>query len=347
MISDDDKKNIDDGRSRDLSPGKLLVWARERANLSQEQVAKELYMTLTKVRSLEMDDYRHMGADTFVRGYLRAYANLVHLDVLQLLAAYDRFLQKTGATEQSLPRKTESAAKPIGKFAAAIVILLAIIWLISIWFFDNRQQSVINRPAAVVPQLDVREIPAKSAVSLHALSSESPTNISVGDTTSSLALQAEVVKIPDDLQALANSSSADSSPVNSESNAVKNTGNNAVRNTESSTVNSEISSAAAELSAFTESSSESQSQPRTSGSIELSVLTLTFSAECWVEVSDANGDVLAADLQAAGSALQLRGRAPFDVKLGNALAANILLDGEPFAFTPLSSTNVLSLKVGQ
>lgn len=339
MIADDDKKNIDDGRSRDLSPGKLLVWARERANLSQEQVAKELYMTLTKVRSLEMDDYRHMGADTFVRGYLRAYANLVHLDVPQLLAAYDRFLQKTGVMEQSLPRKTESAAKPIWKFAAAIVILLAVIWLISIWFFDNRQQPVINRPAAVVPQLDVRDIPASGAFSSHAQSSESAAIMLVDNTTNSLALQDEVDKVPDDLQAVASASSADNSSVI--------TGSDVVKNTEGSTVKSEINSAVAESSAFTESSLGVQGQLRASGSIESSLLTLTFSAECWVEVSDADGDVLAADLQAAGSALQLRGRAPFDVKLGNALAVDILLNGESFAFTPLPSTNVLSLKVGQ
>ena len=51
MAADDEKNPTDDGRFRELSPGKLLVWARERASLSQEQVAKELYMTLTKVRA--------------------------------------------------------------------------------------------------------------------------------------------------------------------------------------------------------------------------------------------------------------------------------------------------------
>ena len=96
MVSDDDKKTADDSRFRELSPGKLLVWGRERAALTQEQVAKELYMTLTKVRALESDDYRHMGSDTFTRGYLRSYANLIKLDVGQVLAAYDRHAYKHG-----------------------------------------------------------------------------------------------------------------------------------------------------------------------------------------------------------------------------------------------------------
>lgn len=298
MIADDDKKSADDSRSRDLSPGKLLVWARERANLSQEQVAKELYMTLTKVRSLEMDDYRHMGSDTFVRGYLRAYANLVHLDVPQVLAAYDRFLQKNGMLEQTVPRKAESTTKPIWQFALAIVVVLVIIWLISIWFFDNRQQTVINRPATVVPQLDIREVPVNGSSSAEAWSSEPAVDVSMGGSIVAIENSAEVA-------------SADTS------------------------------------SAMIEVIPEASASAQMSSVASLATLTLTFNGECWLEVSDARGDVLAADLQAAGSSLQLRGKAPFDVKLGNAPVASISLNGESFAFTPSRSTNVLSLKVGQ
>ncbi len=307
MISDDEKKSTDDSRSRDLSPGKLLVWARERANLSQEQVAKELYMTLTKVRSLEMDDYRHMGADTFVRGYLRAYANLVHLDVPQILAAYDRFLQKTGAVEQAFPRKAESETKPIWQFALALVIALLVIWLISIWFFDNRQQTVINRPAPLVPQLDIRQVPTSISASSVSFSAESAVAV---EATAGIASQDSTTSAPAQLQ--------ESSAENPESAAF-----------------SSISSAM------------SDDLVASVAPTALALITLTFSAECWLEVSDARGDVLAADLQAAGSSVQLQGQAPFDVKLGNAPAASILFNGKPVKVTPLPSTNVLSLKVGQ
>lgn len=302
MTFDDDKKSIDDSRSRELSPGKLLVWARERANLTQEQVAKELYMTLTKVRSLESDDYRHMGADTFVRGYLRAYANLVHLDVPQVLSAYDRFLQKTGGAELTTPRRSESESKPIWQFAVITLAALFILWLISIWFFDNRQQSVIDRPAAIVPQLDLRHSLSSAASSaLPPISDTSLTAISVGAMSSAAAVEIQ----------------ASSSIVSSES------------------YSSEASIAAVE------------NTPIAAVAGRLAVLTLEFNAECWLEVSDARGDVLAADLQAAGSSLQLQGEAPFDVKLGNAPAASILLNGELIVVTPLPTTNVLSLKVGQ
>lgn len=310
MTSEDEKKSTDDSRSRDLSPGKLLVWARERSNLTQDQVAKELYMTLTKVRALESDDYRHMGADTFVRGYLRAYANLVHLDVAQVLAAYDRHLQKLGLVETPVPRRTESANKPIWQFVLFIVIALVVLWLISIWFFDNRQPPVIDRPANVTPQLDIGHVALSSTASSVLLVANGTTAVESA-TSSTEALPATA------------STSSDA----------------ALSATES------ISSAAASV----ESSSQASVTvaPVAADTTGLAVLALSFTAECWLEVSDARGDVLAADLQAAGSRLQLQGEAPFDVKLGNAHAARIELNGKPIAITPLSTTNVLSLKVGQ
>ncbi len=182
MAADDEKKSTDDGRFRELSPGKLLVWARERAGLTQEQVAKELYMTLTKVRALESDDYRHMGSDTFTRGYLRAYANLVKLDVMQVLAAYDRHAQKHGLAEQVLPRRTESANKPLWQFIVMVLLALLILWLVSIWFFDNRQQPTYNRPMAVVPPVET------------ALDIQSPNESSAGQAAVSSAALVTVVE---------------------------------------------------------------------------------------------------------------------------------------------------------
>lgn len=135
MFFDDEKKPLDDSRFRELSPGKLLVWARERAGLSQEQVAKELYMTLTKVRALESDDYRYMGSDTFTRGYLRSYATLVKLDVVQVLASYDRHAEKHGLIEQVLHQRVESPNKPLWQFIVLVLVALLVLWLISIWFF--------------------------------------------------------------------------------------------------------------------------------------------------------------------------------------------------------------------
>ncbi len=342
MNSDDDKKSGDDSRSRDLSPGKLLVWGRERSNLTQEQVATELYMTVTKVRALESDDYRHMGTSTFIRGYLRAYANLVHLDVAQVLAAYDRHLQKSGVVETQVPRRTESTNKPIWQFVLFILIALGVLWLISIWFFDNRQQTLIDRPSHVTPQLDISHpLVASSSSAMsesNALSEENAADkedvVNKESTASEQAaplVAGEVAAVP---------STAAASSVHAVNEPVANaTMVNAITANGQENTSSSVASASA--------SSAGVNGPLAANESGLAVLALRFSAECWLEVSDAGGDVLAADLQPAGSHLELKGKAPFDVKLGNARAATLELNGTPVAITPLSTTNVLSLKVGQ
>lgn len=316
MASDDEKKSPDDSRFRELSPGKLLVWARERANLSQEQVAKELYMTLTKVRALELDDYRHMGSDTFTRGYLRAYANLVKLDVVQVLAAYDRHAQKHGLVEQVLPRRIESANKPLWQFIALLLVALLILWLVSIWFFDNRQEPTYNRPIAVVP-------PAETALNVEALTETSASYSSASSITSMSVDSAAATQV------LASATAAD------ELVSVQLQNSNP-----SSTLQFASGSSASSL------VQTLLSSPQTNSGL-LDTLTFAFTDECWLEVSDARGDVLVADLQSTGSRLQLQGKAPFDVTLGNSPAAQIELNGNSVTIVPALNTKVLSLKVGR
>lgn len=315
MVSDDEKKTNDDGRFRELSPGKLLVWARERAGLTQEQVSKELYMTLTKVRALESDDYRHMGSDTFTRGYLRAYANLVKLDVVQVLAAYDRHAQKHGLVEQVLPCRVESPNKPLWQFVVWILGALLILWLVSIWFFDNRQQPNYNRPIAVVP-------PVETALSVQSINESSVSQAS--------SIGGSVLTPP---------------TLVSENEAKENTAKDDVTSGELSFVqnssvvtpaNSSVSSIASSIRAV-----------QVSDTTQLDSIKFSFTEECWVEVSDARGDVLVADLQRSGSHLVLQGKTPFYVKLGNAPGAEIELNGDKVAVVPALGTNVLSLTVGE
>jgi cytoskeleton protein RodZ len=283
--------------------------------LTQEQVAKELYMTLTKVRALESDDYRHMGSDTFTRGYLRAYANLVKLDVVQVLAAYDRHAQKHGLVEQVLPRRVESANKSLWQFIVLVLLALLILWLVSIWFFDNRQQPTYNRPMAVVP-------PAETALNVQLLNESSASQASI----SSAAAVTAVEPLVEGQQTMSLTSAV------------------TVNSAQNSSVSSGIHSATTTLSMSSVAHSELPAKQVNAN--QLDSISFSFTEECWLEVSDARGDVLVADLQSAGSSLQLQGTAPFDVKLGNSPAVTIELNGDQIALVPALGTNVLSLKVG-
>jgi len=86
---------------------------------------------------------------------------------------------------------------------------------------------------------------------------------------------------------------------------------------------------------------------QTASQSQLDHLYLVFSEECWLEVSDAQGDVLATDLHRPGSRLALVGQAPFKVKLGNVRAATITLNNQPVTVTPPPGVSVYSFTVGQ
>ncbi|MCG8436387.1 MAG: DUF4115 domain-containing protein [Gammaproteobacteria bacterium] len=66
----------------------------------------------------------------------------------------------------------------------------------------------------------------------------------------------------------------------------------------------------------------------------LSLLTLTFNDDSWLEVYDAEDARLFFDLAEAGNEYRLNGVAPFRVFLGNAPAAAIMIDSDEFDVAP-------------
>ncbi len=65
-------------------------------------------------------------------------------------------------------------------------------------------------------------------------------------------------------------------------------------------------------------------------------LSLTFSGDCWTEVSDATGRRLFFEMGRAGDTVDLAGVAPFAVLFGNVDNVSVRVDGDDY---PLSSTN--------
>jgi cytoskeleton protein RodZ len=79
----------------------------------------------------------------------------------------------------------------------------------------------------------------------------------------------------------------------------------------------------------------------------LDQLHLTFIDECWLVVTDARGDVLVTDLVQPGRELNLQGQAPFEVKMGNAPAVQLSLNGEAFDLDVPAGARLMTVSVGQ
>jgi cytoskeleton protein RodZ len=316
MIDADNSQPI-----KELSPGKLLLQARLQAGLTQEQVAKELYMTLYKVKALEADDYSRLNSDTFTRGYIRAYANLTKVDVVIILAAYDDLIERLTPKETAHKQDhkqnkvaSENSYRGAWQFLAVIGVFFIALWLISVWFFDNHSDDEYVVTVAT------------SSSSAEAITSDVSSSLTVNETNKSDAL-------------VAASGAIESSSGSAGSVATLRT--QVVASASASNVSATVATSALEVaeSVTTESSSSAKK-------IGLDELNFSFREESWLEVSDSRGDVLATELQPAGSKLKLVGLAPFDVKLGNAPAVDVSLNGKKIDVIPLMGTNVLTLKIG-
>ena len=98
--------------------GALLRAAREAAGLSVDAVAQQLKLAPRQVKALEEGDYTHLPGRTFVRGFVRNYARLVHLDPEKVLGALPAgasaptleapMLQQTAPTMGELPTSEHS-----------------------------------------------------------------------------------------------------------------------------------------------------------------------------------------------------------------------------------------------
>ena len=313
------------------SPGTMLKRRRQALNMTQEQVAKQLYMTVTKVNALENDDYGYLNSDTFIRGYIRAYANLLNLNIEILLKEYDALIEaRTPAPiEEDVVVPAESSTKVSGFFIAIIAVFFLVVWLIDRWFFDGHNEQYVeqNRSTVVLNDQSTSSVVGDSPLAVNSLS----------QTASALE------RTKSNEQATSAATTERSSISTASTGIVASSAGQAVVAADSEKAEAKAVQAATPSAATP--STESAVEKRTK-SVSLDEISFQFTAECWLEVSDSRGDVLATELQPAGSQLKLVGRAPFDVKVGNAPAVGINFNGKKVDVIPLLGTNVLTLKVG-
>ncbi len=119
-------------------PGKTLAAQREAMGWTVEQVADQLKLAVRQVVALEAGDYASLPSPAVTRGFVRAYAKIVKLDPVPLVAQID--LGSTGPNTGSAPRRERPAsfsevrfpshgkrsALPLGMIGAAVVAVLVV-----------------------------------------------------------------------------------------------------------------------------------------------------------------------------------------------------------------------------
>jgi hypothetical protein len=75
-------------------------------------------------------------------------------------------------------------------------------------------------------------------------------------------------------------------------------------------------------------------------------VSVTFSADCWTQPTDANGKILFSGLKRGGESLNIVGKAPLELRLGFARGAQVSYNGQTVDVSPFITGETARLKLG-
>lgn len=343
-------------------------WAalRESKGISLEEIAQQTNIAMHKLEALEKRDFEVLGTETFALGYMRRYAKIVEVDPQILIDAYKASRPDEDASE--IPAAKYNAkqnyaykdhykeSKPRKIPMAAISIVILVIW-IGIMFFlpdDEAATKEATNPAKSNSQTAGLDGAGKEQVLLDVADDAVDQNVgreSNVSGTSNRASSSLIEPAGDDdssVQASVEGMSGGPSATDGSSISTSETSESitAPNITGSSNGGSAVARDDSEA-ALANDDVEQRVSPRGSESPSGTedVIVMSFTDDCWVEIKDAQGDVIFAQLQTKEDNLQIFGQAPFEVMLGNARAATVSLNGEVVSTTPPGGKKTLRMTV--
>lgn len=315
------------------SAGQQLRRARESLGLSLEQVADAQHLRPSVIQDIEQGRYERIDSELFLKGYVRAYAKQVHLDVEPLLATLDRELeplreQKAREAEANPLITIERKKRQKRRIAKVLgwVVLLGVIVAGAMAFLDSRTSSA--------PEPDAQE---SSEEPPEPEESEQPVeNTASTPSETEGAVEPEPTAAEDVVVGVSGTGRAESPDANPESQAPIAEGGNELPAVAGPEAVAEQPPEAGDVQEATTVAPEQQPEGvLASGPMEEPVappvaLEMSFTGDCWVQVSDANGDQLAAVLKRSGDRLEVEGEPPLTVVVGAVDAlSTIRFDNKP------------------
>ncbi|HEY0211273.1 cytoskeleton protein RodZ [Acerihabitans sp.] len=287
--------------------GGRLRQAREQMGLSQQAVAERLCLKVTTVREIEEDKANPNLASTFLRGYIRSYARLVHVSEEELLPMMAK--QAPIRASKVAPMQSFSLGKTRKKrdgwlMGFTWLILFVVIGLTGAWWWQNHQAQ----------QQDITDMADQSSNRLATgADGDNTAAQNGGDNTAT----DEVGQPPAD------------QPVDGDTHAVPLAQSPAATAQPATPQGAAVPSNGPAASTPAPAPAEPQPAQAPSDTSAGGALVLNFTADCWLEVSDASGKKLFSGTQRSGGKLNLAGQAPYKLKIGAPAAVKIEFQGKP------------------
>ncbi|HEX5787300.1 MAG TPA: RodZ domain-containing protein [Woeseiaceae bacterium] len=295
MTDDEERRESDEAAHDGPGPlaGERLALARREKQISVDEIAKELHIDDYKVRALERNDFEVLGAPVFAKGHLRKYAQLVGVRVEDVLADYYSLNRSAGVPPLVGRARLESREINLGRWLVVLLLLVAagVAW----WWFVERDAPA--RPAATPAGTSRVALPAGETAD------------AAGDTSGDAAGDSpQAAGEPPPASGVADEpgTSIPGAPTPGESTRGEPPADSSAGGAETY-----VPAAGA-----------------APGGVELAV---TYSGDCWTEITDAAGERLFFGLGQAGRIVTVAGEAPLSVLFGNAENVALTVEGAPYA----------------
>lgn len=300
-----------DGASVVHGMGHQLQTGRIACNLSIEDVARQLRLSAKQIEALEKEDFGKLPTGTFLRGFIRNYANLVKLDPRPMLRA----LPSPAATITA--HTTLNSARP--QKAASFTTSFTSNWGRGRQNYGNgRKQNGLLKVIAVALFLLViyglyhsinwSQIPFVGSGSEKEAGASVETRATNGQSTIELQLPI--------------------SPANS-------SGAQNINNQSIQTIEAEAHQKQKHFSSV-ESLSAAISHAKPVGS-QLGSLHFVFASNAWVEVRDQNGAVLFKQENTAGTEQVVSGNRPLSLVISNAAQVDLTYNARVIDLVPYTN----------
>ena len=276
--------------SQAAGPGQLLRNAREQLGWTREQVASRIHLRLTLIAAIEADTYDKHTSHTFIRGYLRAYAKLVGIPEETILAAYEK-LGLTPPDDIDMQSFSRRSRQQANDSRLKVVTWLVILVLIGL-SVAWWWQSTARRSAGD---------DALAATEMSATVNTPEANVAPAVEVAEPVLPAASDAVS--TQVVVSGATA-TLPV--------------VATDASAAVPTDVSGAV------------STAESTTTEPAKAPQLKMSFTADCWLDVKDANGKTLFSGLKKANDELVLEGPEPLRFIIGAPMAVNLEYQGKSF-----------------
>lgn len=320
--------------ARRVNPGESLRKVRESRNLELKDVAVQLNLTVQALRNLEAGEFERLPGTTFARGYIRAYAKLLSLDPAPLVVEFDQCTgsDAAGSSVASLERIEEPVrvsqklVKVFSVATLAAMVAAGFFW----WQSERGEEPVLQAP---IEHVEVEA--ADGTTEIHPL--DEPEDQAVAEAQGATELQGEAEPLAaDNLAAAVAPATETAAPAVSAAAPVA------------------IQPAAplpgiepvAQPAPAAEAAPAAVSAPLAVAAGE-ALINLQFTADCWTQLTDANGKVLLSALKRRGESVELVGKAPLELRLGYARGATVLVNGAAVDLAPHIHGETARLKLGQ